>query len=279
MNTPMPPPPPPPRPSGPPKPPHAPAAGECARGGDLQLRARAPGGGARGVHRRRRAARMRSCSREVRALLAAHEARGRLSCKTTRRFRRRSRRELARLKPEEAGERIGPYKLLRADRRGRLRHGLDGGAGASRCGGAWRSRSSSWAWTRKEVIARFEAGAAGAGDDGSSEHRQGARCRRDATAGGRSSSWNWCAGMPITEYCDEAEAADTRERLELFIDVCHGDPARASEGHHPPRHQALEHPRHAARRRAGAEGHRLRHRQGHAGQAHRQDALHPASSS
>ena len=41
-----------------------------------------------------------------------------------------------------------------------------------------------------------------------------------------------------------------------------GDPARAPEGHHPPRHQAVERARHAARRQAGAEGDRLRHRQG-----------------
>ncbi len=41
-----------------------------------------------------------------------------------------------------------------------------------------------------------------------------------------------------------------------------GHPARAPEGDHPPRHQAVEHPGHAARRRAGAEGDRLRHRQG-----------------
>src|SRR5438093_155025 len=31
-------------------------------------------------------------------------------------------------------------------------------------------------------------------------------------------------------------------------------PARASKGGHPPRHQALEHSRHATRRRARAEG-------------------------
>ncbi len=33
-----------------------------------------------------------------------------------------------------------------------------------------------------------------------------------------------------------------------------GHPARASERHHPSRHQAVEHPRDAARRRAGAQG-------------------------
>ena len=52
-------------------------------------------------------------------------------------------------------------------------------------------------------------------------------------------------------------------------------PARAPERHHPPRHQAVERPGHAARRRAGAQGHRLRHRQGDQTAAHREDAVHP----
>ena len=42
-----------------------------------------------------------------------------------------------------------------------------------------------------------------------------------------------------------------------------GGAARASEGDHPPRPEALERPGDAPRRRAGAEGHRLRRRQGH----------------
>ena len=41
-----------------------------------------------------------------------------------------------------------------------------------------------------------------------------------------------------------------------------GGAARPPEGDHPPRPQADEHPGHAARRRAGAEGDRLRRRQG-----------------
>ena len=69
-------------------------------------------------------------------------------------------------------------------------------------------------------------------------------------------------GIKITEYCDQNNLS-TRERLELVHPGLPGHPARASERHHPPRHQALEHPGHAARRRAGAQGDRLRHRQGH----------------
>ena len=61
-------------------------------------------------------------------------------------------------------------------------------------------------------------------------------------------------GIPITEYCDQKRLG-TQERLDLFITGLPGDPARASEGDHPSRPQALEHPGHAARRRAGAQGH------------------------
>ena len=60
-------------------------------------------------------------------------------------------------------------------------------------------------------------------------------------------------GIRITDYCDQNNLS-TRERLELFITGLPGHPARAPEGHHPPRHQALEHPGDAARRRAGAQG-------------------------
>ena len=47
-------------------------------------------------------------------------------------------------------------------------------------------------------------------------------------------------GVPITEFCDQHQLT-TRERLELFIPGLRRGAARASEGHHPPRPQALEH--------------------------------------
>jgi serine/threonine protein kinase len=59
-------------------------------------------------------------------------------------------------------------------------------------------------------------------------------------------------GIRITDYCDQNNLT-TKERLDLFIEVCQAI-QRAPEGDHPPRHQAVEHPRHAARRRAGAQG-------------------------
>ena len=46
-------------------------------------------------------------------------------------------------------------------------------------------------------------------------------------------------GVPITEYCDENHLP-LRERLELFVAGLPGGAARPPEGHHPPRHQAVE---------------------------------------
>ena len=60
-------------------------------------------------------------------------------------------------------------------------------------------------------------------------------------------------GIKITDYCDQNNLS-TDERLESVHPGLPGHPARASEGHHSSRHQAVEHPRHAARRRAGAQG-------------------------
>ena len=73
-------------------------------------------------------------------------------------------------------------------------------------------------------------------------------------------------GIRITEYCDQNNLP-TRRAARTVHPGLPGDPARAPEGNHPSRHQALEHSGHAARRRAGAEGDRFRHRQGDAGRA------------
>ena len=54
-------------------------------------------------------------------------------------------------------------------------------------------------------------------------------------------------GVPITDYCDQNNLA-VHERLALFVDVCRAVQHAPPEGGHPPRHQAVEHPGHAARR-------------------------------
>ena len=53
-----------------------------------------------------------------------------------------------------------------------------------------------------------------------------------------------------------------------------GDPARPSEGHHPPRHQAVQCHGHTLRRQAGAQGDRLRRGQGDRAEADRADPVH-----
>ena len=68
-------------------------------------------------------------------------------------------------------------------------------------------------------------------------------------------------GVPITEYCDQARLTP-RERLELFIPVCQAIQHAHQKGDHPPRHQAVERAGDALRRQAGAQGDRLRDRQG-----------------
>ena len=47
-------------------------------------------------------------------------------------------------------------------------------------------------------------------------------------------------GVPLTDYCD-ANQLPTRRALELFIAVCQADAARASEGNHSSRPEAIQH--------------------------------------
>ncbi len=68
-------------------------------------------------------------------------------------------------------------------------------------------------------------------------------------------------GIPITDYCDQNQLTPQRAARTVHQRLP-GDSARPSEGDHPSRHQAVEHAGDVARRRAGAEGDRLRRRQG-----------------
>ena len=83
-------------------------------------------------------------------------------------------------------------------------------------------------------------------------------------------------GIPITDYCDQNNLT-TRRAPGVVRPGLPGGAARPSEGDHPSRPQALQRDGHALRRRAGAQGHRLRHRQGHRSAAHGEDALHAAT--
>ena len=67
-------------------------------------------------------------------------------------------------------------------------------------------------------------------------------------------------GEPITAYCNRHKLSVT-ERSHLPARL-RGRAARASEGHHSSRPEAVERPRHASRTTAGPEDHRLRHCEG-----------------
>jgi len=91
----------------------------------------------------------------------------------------------------------------------------------------------------KQVVARFESERQGAGADGSSAHRPGPSTPARLNSGRPYFVMELVKGVPITEYADKTNLP-LRARLELFAAVLPGGPARASEGDHSPRHQALQ---------------------------------------
>ena len=216
MTTPMPsPPPPPPRSSGPPKPPvrqpQPPAHVEATFHSALS---RPPA--------EREAFLAEACGNddalhaEVQALLAAHDAADD-SMQGDAPLSPEIEAELARLKPEE-GERIGPYKLREQ-------------VGEGGFGTVWvadqevpvRRRVAlkiiKLGMDTKEVIARFEQERQALA---MMDHPNIARVLdAGATQFGRPFFvMELVRGIPITDYCDQANLATT-ERLDLFIQVCH----------------------------------------------------------
>ena len=74
-------------------------------------------------------------------------------------------------------------------------------------------------------------------------------------------------GIPITDYCDRQPTSRHRRAARTCSSpVCQAVQHAHTEGDHPSRHQAVEHPDHASRRAPRPQGHRLRHRQGHRSQ-------------
>ena len=118
---------------------------------------------------------------------------------------------------EDAGTHIGPYKLLQQIG--------EGGFGMVYM--AEQDRP-----VRRRVALKIiklgmdtgghrplRGGAAGAGDDGSSEHCQGIRRRRHRQRPALTSSWNWSGACRSPSTATDS-LAHRRERLELFMQVC-----------------------------------------------------------
>jgi len=192
------------------------------------------------------------------SLLAAHEQPETLLATQAAAARPTIKLDLADAPDEAVGQTLGRYKLL--ERVG------EGGCGVVYVAGQTepvRRRVAlkviKLGMDTKQVVAR-RGGATGAGDDGSSEHRQGTRCGhdrggpailRDGTGSRHQDHRLLRPGQPH----HQGTARSVHQGLP-------GHPARAPERDHPSRHQAVEHSRYAARRGAGAEGDRLRNRQG-----------------
>ena len=93
----------------------------------------------------------------------------------------------------------------------------------------------------RQVIARFEAERQALAHDGPSQHRQGARCRRDRVRAAPTSSWSWS-----TASRSPSTATSTSLTIQRAAGLVHaglpGRAARPPEGDHPPRHQAVQRP-------------------------------------
>ena len=81
-------------------------------------------------------------------------------------------------------------------------------------------------------------------------------------------------GVPITHLLRQARRLTPRRAARTVRAGLPGDPARAPEGHHPPRHQAEQRAGRPVRRQAGAQGDRLRAGQGDRRRADRPVGAH-----
>ena len=153
---------------------------------------------------------------QVLSLLQAHESAGKF-LRSQPALSPEIERELARLKPEESGERIGRYKLLQE-------------IGEGGFGTVWMAEQMEPVSRRvalkiikmgmdtREVIARFEAERQALA---MMDHPNIAQVfDAGATQFGRPFFvMELVKGIPITQFCDEQQLG-TRERLALFGDVC-----------------------------------------------------------
>ena len=171
-------------------------------------------------------------------------------------------------RPRRLGH-CGQVQADRGDRRGRHGQRLHGPADRAREAGR-RGQGHQGRHGLEGRAGPVRGGAAGAGDDGSPEHRQGARRRhhRRRPAVLRHGTGQGRADHPVLRRA-QAHAAAAAGTVRAGVP---GDPARPPEGRHPPRHQAVERAGGAVRRPAGAEGDRLRRGEGRRAIADGQDA-------
>ena len=185
------------------------------------------------------------------ALLAAHDAPDELSPKDAPAVEATIKLDLADAPDEAVGQTLGRYKLLE-----RLGEGGCGVVYVAEQTEPVRRRVAlkviKLGMDTKQVVARFEAERQALA---MMDHPNIAKVLdAGATETGRPYFvMELVRGIRITDYCDQNNLT-TQGTARSVHQGLPGHPARAPEGHHPPRHQAVEHPGHAARRRAGAEG-------------------------
>ena len=120
--------------------------------------------------------------------------------------------------PGATGEQYRPLQAAPENRRRRLRRGLYGRAGGA---GAppRRAQGHQAGHGHPQRDRPLRSGAAGAGDDGPSEHRQGASMPAPPRQAGPTSSWNW-SGASASPSTATRTISRPGERLDLFIQVC-----------------------------------------------------------
>ncbi len=172
---------------------------------------------------------------------------------------------------ERPGTRIGPYKLLAADRRrghGRRLHGRAGSSPSA----VRRPEDHQAGHGHAQVIARFEAERQALA---MMDHPNIARVLDAGTteSGRPYFVMELVQGIPITRLL-RREQAHPRGAAGTVRARLPGHAACPPEGHHPPRRQTVQCPGDALRRQTGAQGHRFRRRQGHRAEADRADDVH-----
>ena len=175
---------------------------------------------------------------------------------------------------EGPGSRIGPYKLLQPIGEG----GMGTVYMAEQTQPVRRMvalKVIKAGMDSRQVLARFECRAPGPGPDGPPEHRQGPRRRHDRHGPSllRDGAGQGRPDHPVLRRAP----ADAPRATGAVHPGLPGRAARPPEGDHPPRPQAVQRPGRPLRRRAGAQGHRLRRGQGDRAEADRGRRSSPSS--